>query len=313
MPKTINRVSHPKTLKNEFSSCAIINVKAKKPKYKSTSIVIPQGVWEIMLKSFDRLPFKMAQNNTAIITIINEIKINLFISINTRLIINWITKKCDLNINEHRIINKMGNALSNKNTANTIRELKFQLSGWVILDKTDHSILLRKIAEEKCIESFREIFNYYSPKIYAFGLKGGLSEDLAKDLIQDVMTTIWTKSHLFNAEKGEAQTWIYTLSRNSRFDFFRKKSKENNFISSNDIWDLEDQSELEIDLEKLLSAAKLKESVQTLPQEQRDVVECLYYLGMTHEEVSNKFDIPLGTVKSRLRLAINKLSKVIKK
>lgn len=206
----------------------------------------------------------------------------------------------------------MGKPLSNSEAETIIKGLRFQLLRWSFLEVSDHSLLLRKLASERCRDSFRQLFAFYSPKLYGFALKGGLNEDQAKDLVQEVMTTIWAKAHLFNSEKGDAKTWIFTVARNARFDIYRLNAKDKNHLTSQEVWLTMEEADPKANLEVMLQEQQLKSQVEELPEDQKQVIKWLYFLGMTQEEVSVQHNIPLGTVKSRVRLALNKLSKVIK-
>lgn len=169
-------------------------------------------------------------------------------------------------------------------------------------------LLLQKIAEKRCKVSFEAIFSEFSSLIYSYGLKNQLSESLARDLVQDVMTTVWLKSSLFCPQKGKAKTWIYTIARNLRFDYLRSSSRDQKAISSEDLWSLESSIADDSDLEQSHFFKELESEIDHLPEGQRKAVESVYIQGLTHEEYANKIKVPLGTVKSRLRLAKQRLS-----
>ena len=180
-----------------------------------------------------------------------------------------------------------------------------------VTDETDEKLLL-DIAKNQNPESFKNLFNQYSPKLYRFAKSGRLSDSQARDLVQDVMTTIWTKAHLFNADKGKASVWIFTVARNARFDLYRKNLREGNHLVASDLWSLEDSPNLQdhsLNLEEQLQNHQLRQYVSQLSEQQKDVIEAVYFQGMTQEEYSQKHNLPLGTVKSRIRLAMQKLNK----
>ncbi|MCB9026534.1 MAG: sigma-70 family RNA polymerase sigma factor [Bdellovibrionaceae bacterium] len=178
----------------------------------------------------------------------------------------------------------------------------------------DHSFLLNKIATEQCVDSFNIIFLHYAPKIFRYGLANHLTDSLASDLVQEVMTLIWTKSNYFSEEKGEVSTWIFTLARNLRFDILRIKSRESKILSAEDIWPQNATTEfidLDADLEKINFYNNIRHFVEQLPTSQRDVVIEVYFCGLTQEQYAAQKKIPLGTVKSRIRLAIRKLNNLL--
>ncbi|MDP5254894.1 sigma-70 family RNA polymerase sigma factor [Vibrio sp. HB161653] len=158
--------------------------------------------------------------------------------------------------------------------------------------------------------AFALLFHFYSPKLKTFAVKHVGNEQVAMEVVQEAMTTVWQKSHLFDSSKSALSTWIYTIVRNLCFDLLRKHKGRVSHLSSEDLWpaeycpaDLIDAYSPEHD--------RLKQQViqflDRLPESQRDVVKAVYLEELPHQEVAERFDIPLGTVKSRLRLAVEKL------
>lgn len=182
------------------------------------------------------------------------------------------------------------------------------------VESSRQSELILRIAKERCQDSFRQIFDYYSPKVFQYARTYHMDDASAMDLVQEVMAVIWRKSKLFNPEKGQVSTWIFTITRNLRYDLLRKKKKESTTLSSEDIWhEVEHSSayeiEGELELNELSQEMALK--VESLPDPQKEVLHSIYFLGLTHEEYSAQSGIPLGTVKSRLRLALAKLTRLM--
>lgn len=174
--------------------------------------------------------------------------------------------------------------------------------------------LITKIANEQCETSFRQLFDFYSPKIFQYARTYQLDDASAMDLVQEVMAVLWRKSYLFDSSKGQVSTWIFTIARNLRFDLMRKKKKEAHVLSSDDLWNEADASgalELESSLERKHLSQEVVLKVDSLPQAQREVLHSIYVMGLTHEEYSAQSGIPLGTVKSRLRLALAKLTRLM--
>lgn len=116
------------------------------------------------------------------------------------------------------------------------------------------------------------------------------------------------KSHLFNAEKGAVTTWIYTLVRNQSFDMLRKMQTNREDNLSEDIWQQHsNERDDSAEFSDHLLDRQLVEYVEKLPEEQKNVVKGIYFQELSQEELANQLGIPLGTVKSRLRLALGKL------
>ncbi|KPH62470.1 RNA polymerase subunit sigma [Pseudoalteromonas porphyrae] len=164
------------------------------------------------------------------------------------------------------------------------------------------------VATKRDKKAFSYLFAYFSPKIKRFGIKQFNSEAQAMELVQETLTSVWRKAHLYNNDKGAATTWIYTVMRNASFDMLRKmkSNKEDNI--SEDIWPLVEQNENDAhEFSDHLEDKQIKGYLDKLPQAQRDVVRGVYFQDMSQEQLAEQLNIPVGTVKSRLRLALQKL------
>lgn len=194
--------------------------------------------------------------------------------------------------------------------------LKEPQQGPKLSSAIDDNSLLIKIATDRCEESFRVIFSVYSTKIYSFGISQKMTDSAARELVQETMTTVWVKSHLFKPERGKASTWIYTIARNLRYDLLRKHVRESRVISSEDLYEVhiaDSDTQDDSDLIQKLQSKELLALVETLPETQKQAVEAVFFSGYTHEEFAHNKDIPLGTVKSRIRLALRKLHQLLEK
>lgn len=164
---------------------------------------------------------------------------------------------------------------------------------------------LAAVANTQDKKAFEMLFKHFSPKIRAFGLQRFGQEAQALELVQETMMRVWRKAALFNADKGKASNWIYTVMRNHCFDMLRKKQTQKEDQVSDDLWPfLEEEKKPEQDH---LLYRKLLLQVNSLPEQQKKVIEALYIKELSQQEVASLLEIPLGTVKSRLRLAISKL------
>ncbi|GAC35462.1 RNA polymerase sigma-70 factor, ECF subfamily [Paraglaciecola polaris LMG 21857] len=141
------------------------------------------------------------------------------------------------------------------------------------------------------------------------------NEALAMELVQDTMSNVWQKSRLFNADKGAPSTWIFTIARNIRFDMLRKQRNRKEDICADDLWPIlceqtADVNEVALDDQVILQ--ELGQLFDELPQKQRVVIEAIYIEGKSQQEVADQLSIPLGTVKSRTRLALQRLKEMLK-
>ncbi|ABG39858.1 RNA polymerase, sigma-24 subunit, RpoE [Paraglaciecola sp. T6c] len=171
------------------------------------------------------------------------------------------------------------------------------------------------VGQSRCKRSFAEIFNYFAPRLRSYALKQMGNEALAMELVQDTMSNVWQKSHLFNAEKGAPSTWIFTIARNIRFDMLRKQRNRKEDICADDLWPVlcEQTADVnEVSLDEQITLQQLGVIFEDLPKKQREVIEAIYIEGKSQQEVADQFDIPLGTVKSRTRLALQRLKEMLK-
>ncbi len=178
-------------------------------------------------------------------------------------------------------------------------------------NEIDHSQLclkLNAVAQSRDKQAFTVLFKFFAPKILRIARAKFLNEVQANEVVQETMSNVWRKAHLFNADKGAATTWIYTIMRNVTFDMLRKikVNKEDNL--SDDIWPIAENMVSEDDsFDDHLAQDNLLSVIDTLPEAQREVVKGFYFMEMSQEQLATKLNLPLGTIKSRLRLAVAKL------
>ncbi len=167
---------------------------------------------------------------------------------------------------------------------------------------------LVNVARSRDKKSFAYLFEYFAPKIKRFGIKQFGVEAQAMELVQETLTSVWRKAHLYNSEKGAATTWVYTVMRNASFDMLRKMKSNKEENISEDIWPLLNESEdTHHEYSDHLEDQQIKRYLDKLPQAQREVVRGVYFQDMSQEQLAQQLNIPVGTVKSRLRLALQKL------
>lgn len=175
--------------------------------------------------------------------------------------------------------------------------------------------LLQQVAEHRDRRAYTLIFNYFAPRLKSFGLKLLKQDALALEMVQDTMLNVWLKAHLFNPDKGAASTWIYTIARNVRYDILRKISQKKEDNIADELWPViveHDEPFNEFtQLENLLLQGQLEHFYQHLSAPQLDVIRQVYLDEKSHQEVSDNLLIPLGTVKSRIRLGLAKLKQAM--
>lgn len=166
-------------------------------------------------------------------------------------------------------------------------------------------------------QAFARLFAQFAPQIKAFGLATILpdrSGQFADELVQEVMFTVWHKAAAYDIGKASASTWIFTIARNKRIDLLRKLKRHSGMIDIDDVWPLEDESAGPFQiLQQRVTQQRVRESLQTLPHAQREVLLLAFIEGKSHSEIATVLALPLGTVKSRIRLAMQRLQLVLER
>ena len=166
--------------------------------------------------------------------------------------------------------------------------------------------LMEAVAIRQDKAAFSELFAYYAPRVKAYLLRLGAADSQAEEIAQEVMVTVWRKAALFDRKQASVSTWLFRIARNRRIDAIRRANKPE--LDPNDPLLLPSQpvavdESLDLaDRERLLKAAMVD-----LPEEQKVLLKQAFYEGLTHREIAEQTNTPLGTVKSRLRLAFQKL------
>ncbi|MBT3410283.1 MAG: sigma-70 family RNA polymerase sigma factor [Halieaceae bacterium] len=170
------------------------------------------------------------------------------------------------------------------------------------------SVCLQTVAQTQDKQEFAKLFKHFAPLIKAFALNGSaLAAAHAEELVQEVMIKVWQKATAYNPHKAAASTWIYTIARNCRTDMYRRLQKFDTPISADDIWPEGESDEMFVAVQQKRDATRIREMLQDLPHEQCQILMKVYMEGKSHSEVAEELDLPLGTVKSRVRLAMKKL------
>ena len=165
--------------------------------------------------------------------------------------------------------------------------------------------LVKRIAKDRDETAFSEIFDYIAPKINAYYIKHNLSSELAEELTQEVLSTIWIKAELFNSEKSKFITWSFTIARNKKIDFYRKNQKK---VSVEDVRDFLYENDKSNDYEIESTINKITEE---LDQNQKKLIKMSFFEQKSHKIIAAELEIPLGTVKSRIRATLSKMQKHI--
>lgn len=148
-----------------------------------------------------------------------------------------------------------------------------------------------------------ELYDRYSATLYGLASKIVQSDEVAQDVVQDSLVKVWKRIKTFDDSKGTFFTWMLNITRNTAIDFLRKTKKE----SGRSIQDLENDVHMDAGNTLNIDTLGLKNIVDDLKEDQRILVEYIYFKGYTQQEVSDELEIPLGTVKTRIRAAIKEM------
>jgi RNA polymerase sigma-70 factor (ECF subfamily) len=166
--------------------------------------------------------------------------------------------------------------------------------------------LLRSIALDRDRAAFAELFGHFAPRVKGFLMRYGLPDVLSEDLAQETMLTVWRKADRFDPKRAGVSTWIFTIARNKRIDRLRRDrgGAAARFDASDEMENCGSSEELAIAAE---TAEQVRAAMAALPDNQAEIVRLSFFAEKPHAEIAQELGIPLGTVKSRARLALARL------
>ena len=188
----------------------------------------------------------------------------------------------------------------------TLPVLDYQPSAAITGLRSQHAQYMLAIANERCRESFSELFAFYAPRVKSFMLRLGSDDAEAEELAQEVMVTVWRKAGLYDASQASVSTWIFRVARNRRIDAQRRKNRPD--LSPDDpMLQPAGVEEPDITINRAQIEAVVRAGLRKLPADQLSLIQAAFYDGLSHSEIAKAFKLPLGTVKSRIRLAFQRL------
>lgn len=177
------------------------------------------------------------------------------------------------------------------------------------------SDLLTRVGQQQDRRAFERLFSHYAPQIKAYGLSTAGTPGLqafADELVQETMLKVWRRASVFDASRANATTWIFTVARNARIDLLRRGARHKSDMDADDVWlEAESHEQPEHIDEVTRVGDDVRAALGNLPIEQSQVLGKVYLEGKSHSEVADELDLPLGTVKSRVRLALNKMKLLV--
>ncbi|MGJ5180661.1 sigma-70 family RNA polymerase sigma factor [Bradyrhizobium oligotrophicum] len=172
----------------------------------------------------------------------------------------------------------------------------------------DWAQLIGRVAARGDREAFKALFAHFAPRIKGFLIKAGSSADDAEEIAQSTMVAVWTKAGQFDPTTAGAAAWIFTIARNQRIDAARKSIREGR-LSREVVLDDEADPTLAADqiVSRVEDATRVAAAIERLSVEQSTVIRLSFIEERPHSEIAAVLGLPLGTVKSRIRLAMNRL------
>lgn len=185
------------------------------------------------------------------------------------------------------------------------RHRKYAVAGARELDD-----LLTAVGTSRDGGAFTALFDHFRPRVHAQMVRLGLAPFAAADVTQDVMETVWRKAHLFDRRKSAAATWVFHIARNRRIDVGRRSREY--YFATEDLFGIPDPTDGSDDcLDAAQREQRVRLALEALPLEQVTLVRLAFFEGLSHSTIAERMNLPLGTVKSRLRLAFSRLRRCL--
>lgn len=160
------------------------------------------------------------------------------------------------------------------------------------------------VRDQRDKAAFAQLFDHFAPRLKGFAIRSGSAPAQAEEIVQDVMLTVWRKSDQFDPHRAQVSAWIYQITRNRQIDLHRKLGRP---VPE----ELKEDPGLEPDASQILAVqqetSKLKDALAKLSPNQREVIEKAYLGELSHQDISDTTGLPLGTIKSRIRLGLERL------
>ena len=166
--------------------------------------------------------------------------------------------------------------------------------------------LLVRVGRDRDKSAFAELFDYFAPRVKSFLLRFGTDMSLTEEIAQEAMIMVWRRAETYDPRQSAASTWIFTIARNKRIDRLRRENRPLPDMTDPAVMP-ESIETSEIQVARMQQEKKIRHALKNLPEEQAKMIYSAYYEDMSHREIAEKSGIALGTVKSRIRLALNRL------
>ncbi|WP_419762641.1 sigma-70 family RNA polymerase sigma factor [Defluviimonas aestuarii] len=174
---------------------------------------------------------------------------------------------------------------------------------------SQQTLWMLAVRDKRDRQAFSAMFDHFAPRLKGMIMRSGIAAHQAEEIVQDVMLTVWRKASMFDPHRAQVSAWIYQIARNRQIDMVRKERRP-------EPEDLIEDPGAELDASQILAleqeATELKNALSRLSGEQREMIEKAYLGELTHQEISTQTGLPLGTIKSRIRLGLERLRHELK-
>jgi RNA polymerase sigma factor (sigma-70 family) len=170
--------------------------------------------------------------------------------------------------------------------------------------------MVAAVAERRDREAFARLFDHFAPRLNGYLLRLGTDATTAEEITQEAMVTLWRKAALFDPTKSSATTWLYRIARNRRIDLKRRDRLD--FLDTQDpVLEPADDTDLDRQVDQGQREEAVRAALKSLPEEQLFLVRLAFFDGLSHSQISERTGLPLGTVKSRIRLGFTRLRRAL--
>lgn len=166
--------------------------------------------------------------------------------------------------------------------------------------------LVERVAEGRDRAAFLELFDHYAPRLKAFYRKRGADDARAEDMVQDVMIALWQRAGQYDRRQAAVSTWLFTIARNRQIDLIRREQRPD-LDPDEPMLRASEGPEPDVVFDTAQAALRVRAALAQLPDEQAELVRLSFFEEASHSAIAERLELPLGTVKSRLRLALQKL------
>lgn len=174
---------------------------------------------------------------------------------------------------------------------------------------SQETLWMLAVRDQRDKAAFASLFDHFAPRLKGFIMRSGTGSGQAEEIVQEVMLTVWRKAVLFDPGRAQVSGWIYQIARNRQIDVIRKENRPVPEELYEDQGSAPDASQI-VGLEQ--EASELRQALGRLKPDQREMIEKAYLGELTHQEIKSQTGLPLGTIKSRIRLGLEKLRHELK-